>query len=115
MSTSVSDRGDCWDNVLPDYNDLASYCSLSAANIFLNQSQERDLSVLYINIVSLSSNMTILLNFLTKLDKKPDLICLSETKITEKVNAYYNPHLEGYTFKNIKSKTHFGSVGVFLP
>ena len=112
-SNSVVGRGDCDDIILPDFNDLSNYCSLDDANISLNESHQRDLSVLYINIVSINSKMTDLLHFLSKFDKKPDLICLSETKITEKVNTNYNPHLDGYTFEKIKSKTHAGGVGIF--
>ena len=114
MSTDLFDQGDCHDVILPDFDDLSRYCSPQDANSTLNASQQRDLSILYINIVSLPKNMYKLLHLLTKLDKKPDLICLSETKITEKCNTQYHPYLEGYTFSKIKSKTHFGGVGIFV-
>ena len=114
MSAGVFGPGDSDDIVFPDFNDVSNYCALEAANVSLNSSNESDLSVLYINIVSLPCNMTKLLNFLTKLDKKPDIICLSETKITEKCNTHFNPYINGYSFEKIKSKTHFGGVGVFI-
>ena len=92
ISDGVVGRGDFDDDVIPDFTNLSNYCSHKDANVSLNASQERDLSVLYINIVSLPCNMTKLQNFLTKLDKKPDIICLSETKITEKCNTHFKFH-----------------------
>ena len=72
ISDGVVGRGDFDDDVIPDFTNLSNYCSHKDANVSLNASQERDLSVLYINIVSLSSNMTLFLNLLTKFNKKPD-------------------------------------------
>jgi len=94
--------------------DLARYRTIEESNITLKSRCNGELSILYINIVSLPSNMDIFHNFLSNFETKPDLICLSETKITVKCNAEFHPYLENYTFYNIKSKTHFGGVGIFI-
>ena len=111
MSTNFFGPGD--DDDTFDY-DLSEYSTLYDANISLNEYSIRDLSILCINIVSLPANMNDLLHFLSHFDKKPDIISLTETKITEKSNTHYNPFLENYTFLNVKSKTHFGGVGIFI-
>ena len=67
-----------------------------------------------INIVSLLAKMNELQALLSNFDKKPSLISLSETKITEKSNMHYVPFLENYTYFNTKSKSHFGSVSIFI-
>ena len=113
MSVNVLGPGDCDDTILSEIN-LAKYCPLQDANFTLNSSTVRDLSILYINIVSLPLHMNDLQQLLSRFDKKPDVIALSETKITEKVNGHYHPHLDGYTFSQIKSTTFFGSVGIFV-
>ena len=62
--------------------DITNYCTIRDANITLNASNVRDLSILYLNIVSLPSNMNDLHHLLSQLDKKPDLIALSDIKLT---------------------------------
>ena len=95
--------------------DISKYTTIEDANITLNNSKNAsELSVLYINIVSLSGNIDDLTNFLAEFDNNPDLILLSETKITDKVNTNYIPHLDNYTYRNMPSKTFFGSTGVFF-
>ena len=67
-----------------------------------------EISCVYLNIRSLVSNFSNLHVYLSNFHVKPDIIALSETKITEKVNL--NPHVDipGYTFEHRKSKSHFG-------
>ena len=51
-----------------------------------------------IRLGSLPRHFTELHTSLTTLNFQPDVIGLSETTITTKVNAYYKPYLKGYTF-----------------
>ena len=51
---------------------------------------------------------------LEKMEAKLDIIGVTETKITDKVNSYYNPNLAGYTFYHSRSSTTHGSAGVFI-
>ena len=93
--------------------DLSQYCDIPDAKATLSAANSGDLTVLFINIVSLSLNWTEFSLLLKELKEKPDIIALSETKITEECHTYYQPYLEGYEFKRILSKTHFGGVGFF--
>ena len=72
-----------------------------------------DVSIVYLNIGSLPKHIDELRNFLSATNCYPTIIVLSETKITEIENIDYNPSLENYTYKNIKSSTRSGSVGFF--
>ena len=50
-----------------------------------------------------------LLNF------SPDIIGLSETRITDIVNTYYKPHLENYVYyPSTNSSLRAGSAGIFV-
>ena len=113
MIENICDLGNCKDTFLSDF-DIANHCTIHDANTTLNTARIGDLSILYVNIVSLPCNMNKLQNFLSKFDKKPDVIGLSETKITEKCNQHYHPHLDNYEYISVKSKSHCGSVGVFI-
>ena len=113
MTENVYGHGDCEDTVISEF-DIANYSSIQDANTALNTARIGDLSVLYINIVSLPCNMNELHQFLSNFDAKPDIIALSETKITVNVNAHYHPYLENYKFFRIKSKSFAGGVGLFI-
>ena len=113
MTDGLTDAGDRSGDPYSDL-DLAKYCSIQQANTTLGGARTGDLTIMYINIKSLYFNEDEFHGLLGKLDKTPDLICLSETKITEKVHTDFHPHLENYKYYGIKSKTHFGSVGVFI-
>ena len=52
--------------------------------------------------------------YLTQLSAKPDIIALSETKITTKVNQNPNVEISGYDFKYRKSTSFFGGVGFYI-
>ena len=97
-----------------DIFDVSQYTDISNAIPTLRAAKSGDLTVLYMNIVSLPFHWTDFSDFLKDLEEKPDIIALSETKITEKCYTYYNPYLEGYRFKRVLSKTHFGGVGFFI-
>ena len=78
MTENVYGHGDCEDTVISEF-DIANYSSIQDANTALNTARIGDLSVLYINIVSLPCNMNELHQFLSNFDAKPDIIVLSET------------------------------------
>ena len=78
--------------------DITKYTTVQDANVTLNAASYNDLSIMNINIVSLPAKMNELQALLSNFDKKPSLITLSETKITEKSNMHYVPFLENYTY-----------------
>ena len=90
------------------------YYSNERLSNIIKQKRDGDITVLYYNIGSLPKHFHDLHSRLAILNFNPDIIGLSETKITDKVNSNYNPHLDGYKFYQSKSTTTHGSVGVFV-
>ena len=74
---------------------------------------QHDITFMCLNISSLPLHFNELHTTLALLEYAPD-IALSETRITTKVNSYYNPHLENYKFYQSQSNTIVGSVGAFI-
>ena len=85
-----------------DYYTDAQMCKL------MTERQNDEISVLYMNIRSIVCNFDEFTNYIAQFEVKPDIIALSETKITHKVNE--NPHVDiaGYKFIYSKSPTFFG-------
>ena len=90
------------------------YYSEERLKSIIMQKREGDITLICINISSLPKNFNDFQTILSLLRFEPDIIGLSETKITTKVNSYYNPHLDNYSFYQSKSNTQAGSVGVFI-
>ena len=70
--------------------------------------------MIHVNISSLPRRLNELTNTLATLNFYSDVIALTETKITAKVNSYFNPYIENYTFYQSQSNTSSGSVGIFV-
>ena len=90
-----------------------NYSNERLSNI-IKQKRDGDITVLYYNIGSLPKYFHDLHSRLAILNFNPDIIGLSETKVTNIVNSNYNPHLDSYKFYQSKSSTTHGSVGVFV-
>ena len=80
----------------------------------MNTANSNDISIVYLNIGSLPKHLDELEHFLEKSNCYPSFIALAETAITETANIDFHPHLEGYTYENVKSSTKSGSVGIFI-
>lgn len=109
FSEGFGDESSLEDNLIE--NEYYSYESLKNT---LSNTTSSDLVVMHVNICSLPRRIDDLNNMLHFLNVNPDIIGLSETRITTKVNAFYHPHLENYSFYQSNSSTHSGSVGVFI-
>ena len=81
--------------------------------LFRNKS-ERDFSIITFNIESLPKHFDEFEHTLDKMKTNIDIIGVTETKITDKVNSYYHPNLKGYKFYHSRSSTTHGSAGVFI-
>ena len=55
-----------------------------------------------------------LINLIAEINFTPDIIALSETRITKTVNQEFYPLLPNYTYFNIPSFTSAGGVGMFI-
>ena len=76
-----------------------SYYSLSDITSTFEQHSKDSLSIINVNIVSLSENLYKLENFLTQVRYPPDIIAITETRIKYSVPIIYNVNLQGYKFK----------------
>ena len=73
-----------------------------------------DLKLIYFNISSLNQNMDKLVKLIAEINFTPDIIALTETRITEIVNKDLYPSIPNYSFYNVPSLTSAGGVGIFL-
>ena len=74
--------------------------------------KNKGFSLMHFNIRSLSKNLTLINDLLLTLNDQPDIIALSETRLTE--NSYHNISLPGYKFLGQHSKTSAGGVGFYI-
>ena len=96
------------------HNQDTKYLSRDDLKLIMDTKNSDDISIVYLNIGSLPKHIDDLRNFLSATNCYPEIIALAETKITETENIDYNPKLENYTYKNVKSSTRAGSVGFFI-
>ena len=73
------------------------------------------MTIIVVNISSLPLNIDLLATNLRLLNFAPDIIGLTETRITDKRNTYYKPHLDNYVYyPSPNSPTIAGSAGIFV-
>ena len=105
--------------------DKCTKCSLLDVESFsslLNSKDENEILLLHINARSLLKNVESIKEFLDTLDKLPDIICISETKIRNHLNVEFEEtlgfdqiQLSGYhPFIYNKTETFFGGTGIYV-
>ena len=97
---------DCNTNII----ETKYYTNLELKNI-VDCKNISDLKLIYFNISSLHQNMDKLVNLIAEVNFTPDIIALSETRITKTVNKEFYPSIPNYTYFNIPSFTSAGGVG----
>ena len=91
------------------------YYSYERFRNILSGTNEGDLTIIVVNISSLPLYIDDLTTSLRLLNFSPDIIGLSETRITDIVNTYYKPHLENYVYyPSTNSSLRAGSAGIFV-
>ena len=112
----------------PDQHRICENCSkcslLDVENFasLLNSKDEDEILLIHINARSLSKNVENIKEFLDTLDKLPDVICISETKIRknskiefEETLDFNQIQLQGYhPFIYNKTEAHFGGTGIYV-
>ena len=93
---------------------INEYYSYDKLKNIIRRKRDNDLTVMYANISSLPLHMHELTNTLAQLNFIPDIIGLSETRITTKCNSYVNPSIPNYKYYQSQSSNNAGSVGVFI-
>ena len=92
--------------------DLSSTKYFDADRISFLKITSKDLFIIHINIRSLNKNIDDLLEFLTELGTRPNIICLTETRL--KQNSLVNTQIPGYKFCHVDSDTNAGGVGIYI-
>jgi hypothetical protein len=78
----------------------------------LDQAGSKALSIIHCNIRSLSKNISLLSDLANTFSRKPDIIGISETKLSQ--NSVTNIDLLGYNFYQTDSNTNAGGVGIYV-
>ena len=94
-----------------------SLLDMEAFSKLLNSKDEGKIVMIHINARSLKKNIDKIKELLDVLDKLPDIICISETKLNDepKQELYLNDiELDHYDFVSNNSKTFFGGTGIYI-
>ena len=107
------DKNDKWDPDLMLNKNFSNYCSLSKLSRLMKATDMNEaLSIYHFNTRSLPKNLDILKELLYSLPKRPDIICVSESKLNETTTD--NIEIIGYEkpfYTN--SKTAFGGTVIY--
>lgn len=90
----------------------SDYFSISKMNNVLNNAGPKALSMLHCNIRSLPKNMTLLDDMLCSIDKRQDILSLTETKLN--ANTITNVDLPNYNFYHTDSPTPAGGTAIYI-
>jgi len=107
---SVHDQGEMGDDAGDNFEtalDLCVSCSyygLSDVAATFEKHCKGSVSIIHLNIVSLSKNLYKLENFLTQVRYAPDIIAITETRINYSVPNIYNVNLQGYKFIHVDTR-----------
>ena len=93
-----------------DFSSPNMFCTDHETSCHIKKKSFDEMSMIHINIRILPRNFDSLVNYLSLLNVTPDIIALSETKITDKINSTVDINIPNYTFINIKSLSYFGGV-----
>ena len=85
----------------------------------MNNNEKNTISFVHFNIRSARKNFHSIEEFLYSLDKTPDVICVSETKLnqdpsTDDDSSTDDIMLDGYHFFDTKSASNYGGTGVYI-
>ena len=99
------------------YNSLFLNCDyydvVSINNCFNNTLKRRNFFIIHFNTRSLQKNIDSLVNYISKLKISPDVIAITETKLS-KGSIYNNIDIDGYHFIHIDSASNAGGVGLYI-
>ena len=91
---------------------VSNYCTVDDMQKMLDQAGSKALSIIHCNIRSLSKNISLLSDLANTFSRKPDIIGISETKLSQ--NSVTNIDLLGYKFYQTDSNTNAGGVGIYV-
>ena len=118
--------------VCPNNYRVCSECTMECSYFDINElnttfTNKNAISLIHANLRSLRKNLSIFEQMLNRLDRKPDVICITETKLREtimsdsdknEVNLPVNEldaiKLPGYEFYHTISTTNAGGAGLYV-
>ena len=118
--------------VCPDNYRVCSDCETKCEYLGIKElndifSSNNDIAIIHANIQSLCKNLNIFEHLLNRLDRKPDVICITETKLNEAIVSDsnnivgnlpgYDPNsikLSGYKFYHTVSTISAGGAGLYV-
>ena len=95
-----------------DESENSVSCDYSLYEMNKIKVKEKDLSVLHLNISSLSTHIDYLKNFLSELRIKFDMICISESKLSQKNPQTTN--LIGYNIEQTPTESSPSVVPLYI-
>ena len=89
------------------------YDHASINNLLCSKNKSNHLFIIHFNVRSLQKNIDKLSHYLTDLNRKPDVLAVSETKLKENM-IHSNIELNRYQFIHRDSRTFAGRVGIYV-
>ena len=90
------------------------YHDIVSINEYLDLNINRpNLFLIHFNVRSLQKNLDKLTNYILQMKKLPDIIAITETKLT-KNQIVVNINIEGYNFIHSDSSSRAGGVGLYI-
>ena len=104
------------DEIDPDFKCLQFQCqnnyySISQINNSIAKAGPKAISMFHCNVRSLPKNLVLLEDFLYSLDKRPEILAITETRLNE--NSLCNVDLLNYEFYHTDSPTLAGGAAIY--
>ena len=110
-SPEKTDDHDCNESLVSEFIE-SNYHSVKQCGRWFFDIRNKGLSMLHFNIRSLKKNLTFLNDILMRVKELPNIIAISETKLSD--NNPFNTSIPGYSFLSVNSKTSAGGVGFYV-
>ena len=89
----------------------SEYFSVNDINASLNSEAKKSLFLLHVNIRSLSKNLDTLNEHLVTMNRNPDIIAITETRLNEQ--SVSNIEIHNYDFLHNDSPTRAGGTAIY--
>ena len=91
---------------------MSNYYSISQINNSIAKAGPKAISMFHCNVRSLPKNLVLLEDFLYSLDKRPEILAITETRLNE--NSVCNVDLLNYDFYHTDSPTLAGGAAIYI-
>ena len=91
---------------------MSNYYSISQINNAIAKAGPKAISIISINMRSLQKNLALLEDFLYSLDKRPEILAITETRLN--ANSVCNVDLLNYELYHTNSPTSAGGSAIYI-